>query len=113
MWVEIETLYKDHNYHNFVFMHFKYCQCLICKQYANEVHHVEKVARVGGRKYDRYDLERMPLCTKHHSEVESIGEKTFNKKYALEGGIVLTENEYETIKDKYKGHFKQAEKNRK
>ena len=113
MWVEIETLYKDQNYHNFVFMHFKHCQCLICKQYANEVHHVEKVARVGGRKYDRYDLERMPLCTKHHSEVESIGEKTFNKKYALEGGIVLTENEYETIKDKYKGHFKQAEKNRK
>ena len=45
--------------------------------------------------------------------MESIGEKTFNKKYALEGGIVLTENEYEIIKDKYKGHFKQAEKNRK
>ncbi len=47
------------------------------------------------------------------TEVMTIGEKTFNKKYALESGIVLTENEYEIIKDKYKGHFKQAEKNRK
>ena len=113
MWSEIETLYKEQNYHNYVFMHFKHCQCLICHQYADQVHHVEKVAGVGGRKYDTYDLERMPLCTRHHSEVESIGEITFNYKYLLEGGIVLTEQEYEIIKDKYPGHFKQAEKNRK
>ena len=111
MWLEIEELFKKDNWRKYVYMHFKHNQCLICKQYADNVHHVYKVARVGGRKHDKYYYERMPLCSRHHNEVESIGEFTFNKKYHLQGGIKLTEEEYNSIKNKYKGHFKEAEQN--
>ena len=111
MWLEIEELFKKDNWRKYVYMHFKHNQCLICKQYADNVHHVYKVARAGGRKHDKYYHERMPLCSRHHSEVESIGELTFNKKYHLQGGIELTEEEYNSIKHKYKGHFKEAEQN--
>lgn len=64
-------------------------KCCICGKHA-DLHHVDAVG--AGR--DREDIIHegmrvLPLCREHHMEAHSMGQKSFNDKYHLDGGIVL------------------------
>ena len=59
-------------------------RCAICGAKA-DIHEVEKVgAGRNRRKIHHLGQLVQPLCRKHHSEVEQIGQQSFDKKYHLE-----------------------------
>ncbi len=64
-------------------------KCCICGARA-QLHHVDHVGM--GRDRDEIvheGMEAMPLCGEHHAECHTLGQKTFNEKYHLDGGIAL------------------------
>ena len=66
--------------------------CLICGKHA-DLHHCEgsTVGMGGDRKTMVHEgLECMPLCREHHDECHQHGQKTFNDKYHLPNGYILT-----------------------
>lgn len=68
-------------------------KCCICGKPA-DLHHCEGSEVGMGR--DRKEiphlgLEAMPLCREHHSECHQVGQRIFNERYHLPGGIRLDE----------------------
>ena len=66
--------------------------CLICGKHA-DLHHCEgsTVGMGGNRETMIHEgLEAMPLCREHHDECHQHGQKTFNEKYHLPNGYILT-----------------------
>lgn len=66
--------------------------CLICGKHA-DLHHCEgsTVGMGGNRETMIHEgLEAMPLCREHHQECHQIGQKSFNDKYHLPSGYILT-----------------------
>ena len=66
--------------------------CLICGRHS-DLHHCEGSTVGMGR--DRTQiihegLEVMPLCREHHDECHQQGQATFNEKYHLPSGYILT-----------------------
>lgn len=64
-------------------------KCCICGK-RTQLHHVDRVGT--GRNRDdiiHEGMEAMPLCAEHHEECHTLGQKSFNDKYHLPGGIVL------------------------
>ena len=64
-------------------------KCAVCGSRA-ELHHIDRV----GIGRDRHDIihegmEAIPLCRRHHTEIHSMGDHTFFKKYHFDGGIIL------------------------
>lgn len=59
-------------------------RCAICGQKA-DIHEVDKVGSGRNRRKIHHLGQRVqPLCRKHHSEVESTGQATFNAKYHMD-----------------------------
>lgn len=85
----------------------KHRKCCICGRHG-EVHHVDHI----GLGYDRRtkddrDHRKMCLCRKHHTEVHTLGEDRFCKKYHVfgviyteEGGDIKIEQEDDRTLDK-------------
>lgn len=64
-------------------------KCCVCGSRA-ELHHVDRVGM--GRNRDEIiheGMEAMPLCRTHHAECHTMGQKEFDEKYHLEGGVPL------------------------
>ena len=67
--------------------------CLICGKHA-DLHHCEgSTVGMGGDRTTMIHegLEAMPLCREHHQECHQHGQKTFNEKYHLPHGFILTQ----------------------
>lgn len=63
----------------------KYKKCCICGG-NGETHHWNAIGMGRDRtKVDDRDLNKMQLCRKHHTEIETIGRDTFEKKYHVYG----------------------------
>ena len=72
-------------------------RCAVCGGKA-DIHHVDSVGSgVDRRKTSHLGKRVQPLCRKHHSEVEQIGQDTFDKKYCMDS-IRLDENLCEILK---------------
>jgi hypothetical protein len=64
-------------------------KCCICGR-TSDLHHISHVGIGRGREDIIHEgLEVLPLCRAHHGEAHKIGQKTFNGKYHLNGGIAL------------------------
>lgn len=64
-------------------------KCVICGKRA-ELHHIDAVGMGRDRKEIVHEgMKVMPLCREHHSEIHTVGKKTFMEKYHLEDGIIL------------------------
>lgn len=64
-------------------------KCCICGRSA-DLHHVDHVATGRDREEIVHEGMRVqPLCRLHHNEVHLVGQKSFNEKYHLEGGVPL------------------------
>lgn len=64
-------------------------KCVICGKHA-DLHHVEHVGTGRDRKEIIHEgMEALSLCRAHHTEVHTIGGKSFMEKYHLDGGIKL------------------------
>ena len=79
----------------------EYCrglQCLVGKNCLGPVdpHHVRNHTGMGLREDDS---QTVPLCRKHHSELHSVGKRTFQARYGLDfkWTIERINNEYEDI----------------
>lgn len=78
---------------HYIYQCLKHKTCLICGKHS-DLHHCEGSTVGMGR--DRTQiihegLEVMPLCREHHQECHILGQKTFNEKYHLDNGYILTE----------------------
>ena len=72
-------------------------RCAICGARA-DIHEVDKVGSGRNRRQIHHLGQRVqPLCRKHHCEVESIGQQTFDRKYHIEN-IKLDEHLCEILK---------------
>ena len=56
-------------------------RCVLCHS-EGEIHHVMSRGAFG--KAALIEPNELPLCRKHHSEVHTIGRRTFADKYGLE-----------------------------
>lgn len=66
--------------------------CCVCGQ-PSDLHHLDHVGSGRDReKIIHEGMEVLPLCREHHTEAHTIGQITFNRKYHLNGGIVLDKN---------------------
>lgn len=64
-------------------------KCCICGRKA-DLHHVDHVATGRDREEIIHEGMRVqPLCRLHHTEAHLLGQKTFNEKYHIHGGIEL------------------------
>ncbi len=64
-------------------------KCCICGK-PSDLHHVTHVAMGRDREEIIHEgMEVLPLCRIHHEEAHMIGQITFNKKYHIDGGIIL------------------------
>ena len=55
-----------------------------------ELHHVDRVGMGRNREEIIHEgMEAMPLCREHHTECHTMGQREFDEKYHLEGGILL------------------------
>lgn len=64
-------------------------KCFICGRPA-QLHHIDRVGTGRDRKEIVHEgMEALPVCSEHHTECHTIGQKTFNEKYHIEKGIVL------------------------
>lgn len=64
-------------------------KCCICGQHS-DLHHCDHVGMGRNREEIVHEGMRvLPLCRKHHNEVHSLGQESFEEKYHLTGGIVL------------------------
>jgi len=64
-------------------------KCCICGK-PSDLHHITKIGMGGNRDDTIHEgLEVISLCRSHHQEVHSIGEKEFNLRYHLDGGIIV------------------------
>jgi hypothetical protein len=72
-------------------------RCAVCGAKA-DIHEVEKVG-AGRNRREIHHLGQLvqPLCRKHHNEVESTGQQSFDRKYCM-NAIRLDENLCEIIK---------------
>lgn len=64
-------------------------KCCVCGGRA-DLHHVDRVGT--GRNRDEIiheGMEAMPLCREHHDECHRMGQRSFNEKYHLTGGVKL------------------------
>jgi hypothetical protein len=78
-------------------------KCCICGKRA-DLHHVDRIGMGGDRTEIVHEgLEAQPLCREHHQEVDQLGQKTFNEKYHLPGGITLDKELCRLYKLKTKG----------
>lgn len=72
-------------------------RCAVCGAKA-DIHEVEKVGAGRNRRTINHSGQLVqPLCRKHHSEVESIGQQSFDRKYCMDA-IRLDEHLCETLK---------------
>ncbi len=72
-------------------------RCAVCGARA-DIHHVDSVGSgVDRRKTHHLGKRVQPLCRKHHSEVESTGQETFDRKYCMDS-IRLDERLCEILK---------------
>lgn len=63
----------------------KYKKCCICGR-EGETHHWNAIGMGRNRNLiDDSDLRKMQLCRKHHTEIETIGRDSFEKKYHVYG----------------------------
>lgn len=70
----------------------KYGKCCICGR-KGETHHYNAIGMGRNRKkIDDSDLRKMQLCRIHHTEIETIGRDSFEKKYHVYG-IIYDEEE--------------------
>lgn len=74
---------------NFLYACLASKKCCICGKRC-DIHHYDRV----GMGRDRTDMihegmKAQPLCREHHIEVDQIGQISFDKKYHLNGGVVL------------------------
>jgi hypothetical protein len=63
-------------------------KCCICGSLRCDIHHCQgSVVGMGNDRKDIHNLGRkcLPLCRKHHSECEQIGQTAFNEKYHVYG----------------------------
>lgn len=66
-------------------------QCCICGKPNSDIHHVDAVGAGSNRRHIDHTKRRlMCLCRKHHSELHTIGQQTFNERYKVQG---ITVNE--------------------
>ena len=64
-------------------------KCCVCGSRA-ELHHVDRVGMGRNREEIIHEgMEAMPLCREHHTECHTMGQREFDEKYHLEGGILL------------------------
>jgi len=64
-------------------------KCCICGK-RSDLHHVDHVGIGRDREEIIHEgMEALPLCRPHHTEAHTIGQKTFEEKYHLSGGIVI------------------------
>lgn len=69
----------------------KYGKCCICGR-KGETHHWNAIGMGRDRrKIDDSDLRKMQLCRIHHTEIETIGRDSFEKKYHVYGIIYREE----------------------
>ena len=69
----------------------KYKRCAICGR-KGETHHWDAIGMGRDRKkIDDSDLMKMQLCRIHHTEIETIGRDSFEKKYHVYGVIYREE----------------------
>lgn len=74
-----ELLPRDQGY--FLFECCRHRRCMICHEHA-DIHHVDVVGMGANRDtLDHTKRHVMPLCRKHHSEIEQIGAQAFSRKY--------------------------------
>lgn len=70
----------------------KYKRCCICGR-NGEMHHYNAIGMGRNRrKIDDKDLRKMQLCRIHHTEIETIGRDSFEKKYHVYG-VIYNEDE--------------------
>lgn len=64
-------------------------KCCICGR-KSDLHHVDRVGVGRDRESIIHEgMAVLPLCREHHMECHMIGQRTFNDKYHIEGGVVL------------------------
>ena len=72
-------------------------RCAVCGAKA-DIHHVDSVGSgVDRRKTHHLGARVQPLCRKHHGEVESTGQATFDRKYCMDS-IKLDEHLCDVLK---------------
>nr|WP_241635589.1 HNH endonuclease [Fusobacterium gastrosuis] len=103
---EIVDLFKQQDMKNYIYICLKYQKCCCCGAEGAEIHHVDHVTKIGGRKYDDgTKLRIMPLCRTCHTKAHSIGEKRFYIENEIEG-ILFSEEEIIKFMPHYKNQFK-------
>ena len=64
-------------------------KCCICGKPA-DLHHVRRVGMGGDRRAMVHEgMEALPLCRIHHTELHSVGDRTFYRRYHIERGVRL------------------------
>ena len=64
-------------------------KCCICGK-QSDLHHIDHVGMGRDREEIIHEgMEALPLCRIHHNEVHQIGQRRFNERYHVDGGIVL------------------------
>lgn len=103
---EIADLFKSQNMKDYIYICLKYKKCCACGKDGAEIHHVDHITKIGGRKHDDgTKLRIMPLCRTCHTTAHSTGEKKFYIDNEIEG-ILYNEEEIERLLPHYKNQFK-------
>lgn len=114
---EIVDLFKQQDMKNYIYICLKYQKCCCCGVEGAEIHHVDHVTKIGGRKHDDgTKLRIMPLCRTCHTKAHSIGEKRFYIENEVEGILFSEEeimkfmphykNQFEALREKIKNEYK-------
>lgn len=101
---EIIDLFKEQDMRSYIYICLKYQKCCVCGRDTAEIHHVDHVTKIGGRKHDDgTKLRIMPLCRNCHSEMHN-NERKFLKENEIDGAI-FSEEEIEKLLPIYKNQF--------
>ena len=74
---------------HYVYMCLIHKKCAICGKKA-DLHHVDTIGMGSDRTEVQHEgREAISLCREHHNEMHQIGNKDFNEKYHLNGGIKI------------------------
>ena len=82
---------KTNNYRNEDYLKFVRNQdCVVDGNNINTVSHHVRINQNGGMGLKPSDYRVIPLNWKRHSELHTIGEKSFYKKYGIDENLIIT-----------------------
>lgn len=98
--------------HDYIYACLMKKKCCVCGRPC-DLHHIDRVGM--GRDRDEIiheGMEALPLCRIHHDEDHDMGEERFQRKYHIDGGVVLDKTLCKIYELKRKEDQNYAEQNR-